>query len=84
MALARSLNAENLDRRLRHVSAEVPKLGDMAVGCDDDDGVRLALDAGFETVEKPVTFSCDGRNDDCHVAGKEGRSRSKWDRREGP
>ncbi len=84
MAFTRLVNTENLDLRLGHGPAEVLQSGDMVVGCDDDDGVRLALDTGFETVEELLSFSRDGRNYNCHVTGEESRSfrdRYRW---EGP
>lgn len=83
MAFTRFVNAKNLDLRLGYGPAEVLKTGDMVVGCDDDDGARLTLDAGLETVKELLTFSRNGRNYDCHVTGKNSRSfreRYRWER----
>ena len=84
MTFTRLVDAENLDPRLGYGPAELLKMGDMVVGRDDDDSVRIALDAGFDTVKEIVTFSCDGRDYNCHVIGEESRSFRERYRREGP
>ena len=56
----------------------------MVVGCHDDNGVRLALNAGSETVKEIFAFSCDGRHYNRHITREESRSFRKRYRREGP
>lgn len=84
MSFTRPFNAENLDLRLGYGTAEILKTPDMIVCCDDDDGARFALDAGFQTVDEILTFSRDGRDHNCHVTGEQSRSFGEWYRREGP